>query len=117
MGEDRVLSQFSALASVVFSMAFTIVFDGMIRRRRQRDRRISMLEAVLPAGGLIGEADDSIDRPPQAAGLGVSSAQEQLQSAASPQKLSRRANSMVRGSVAPVIWPNVELVTVLEMPV
>ncbi len=41
MGEDRVLSQFSALASVVFSMAFTIVFDGMIRRRRQRDRRIS----------------------------------------------------------------------------
>jgi hypothetical protein len=43
MGENQVLSQFSALASMVFLMAFTIVFDGIVWRRRQRDRKFSAL--------------------------------------------------------------------------
>jgi hypothetical protein len=43
MGEDRVVSQYSALASIVFMMAFTIIFDSVIRRHRQRDLRLGFL--------------------------------------------------------------------------
>ncbi len=43
MGEEPVVSQYSALASMVFMMAFTMVFDGVISRHRYRDRRLGLL--------------------------------------------------------------------------
>ena len=42
MGEERVVSQYSALASMVFMMAFTMIFDSMISRHRHRDRRLGL---------------------------------------------------------------------------
>lgn len=43
MREAQLISQYSALLSMVFMMAFVITFDGIIWRNRWRDRRRSRL--------------------------------------------------------------------------
>ncbi len=45
MGHDELVIQFSALASMIYMMAFTALFDAVVWRHRYPNRRIGYLLA------------------------------------------------------------------------